>query len=156
MVEFHQTQMTMHRFNMAIWALLGMAVGAMPLLAVTIPVVNSSFESNSNLSYATVIYQQNFAGGNAPLVGTSSTTGGGTWAGANLINLGGNSTGVDGAVSLAFTPQSGFVYELTATINVTATNSSWLGVGFLQDNNTYGFLVSPTTPTALRTDGWQT
>jgi hypothetical protein len=156
MVEFHQTQMTMHRFNMAIWALLGMAVGAMPLLAVTIPVANSSFESNSTLSYATVIYQQNFAGGNAPLVGTSSTTGGGTWAGANLINLGGNSTGVDGAVSLPFTPQSGFVYDLTATIDVTAANGSWVGVGFLESNNAYGFFGSPTTPTALRTSGWQT
>ena len=44
MVEFHQPQMTTQRFNMAIWALLGMAMGAMPLLAVTIPVVNSSFE----------------------------------------------------------------------------------------------------------------
>jgi hypothetical protein len=45
MIEFHQkTQMTTHRFNMLIWALLGMAMGAMPLLAVTIPVVNSSFE----------------------------------------------------------------------------------------------------------------
>ena len=47
MVEFHQPQMTTQRFNMAIWALLGMAMGAMPLLAVTIPVVNSSFESDS-------------------------------------------------------------------------------------------------------------
>ena len=156
MIEFHQkTQMTTHRFNMAIWALLGMAMGAMPLLAVTIPVANSSFESNSTLSYATVIYQQNFTGGNTPIVGTTSTTGGGTWAGANLINLDGNSTAGDGAISLPFTPQSGFVYELTATINVTGANGTWLGVGFLETNSLYGFFGAKTTPTALRTADWQ-
>jgi hypothetical protein len=56
---------------------------------------------------------------------------------------------------LAFTPQSGFVYDLTATINVTAANASWLGVGFLKNNDAYGFFGSPNTPTALRTTGWQ-
>lgn len=66
--------MTTHRFNMAIWALLGMAMGAMPLLAVTIPVVNSSFESNSTLSYATVIYQQDFSGNGSPIAGNPTST----------------------------------------------------------------------------------
>jgi hypothetical protein len=153
MVEFHQPQMTTHRFNMAIWALLGMAMGAMPLLAVTIPVVNPSFESNS-----TLIYEQDFAGGNTPLVGTSSTTGGGSWEGANIINLDGNSTGLDGAISLPFTPQSGFVYELTATIDLTGAPGTWLGVGFLESNSLYGFLppaATVSTPTALRTGDWQ-
>jgi hypothetical protein len=107
-------------------------------------------------AFAAVIYSQTFTGGATSIVGTTSTTGGGTWVGANIINLDGNTTGVDGAVSLAFTPQSGFVYDLTATINVTAANASWLGVGFLETNATYGFFGSPTTPTALRTGGWQT
>jgi hypothetical protein len=101
------------------------------------------------------IYSQTFAA-SPPIVGTTSTTGGGTWAGSNIIDLNGNTTGVDGAVSLPFTPQSGFVYELTATIDVTAANGSWVGVGFLESNNAYGFFGAPTTPTALRTSGWQT
>ena len=107
-------------------------------------------------AFAAVIYSQTFTGGTGALAGTTSTTGGGTWTGANIINLNGNTTGVDGAVSLAFTPQNGFVYDLTATINVTAANGSWLGVGFLENNDAYGFLGSPKTPTALRTGGWQT
>ena len=110
-------------------------------------------------AFAAVIYSQTFTGGAVTLAGTTTTTGGGTWtgAGANIINLDGNTTaGAGGAVSLAFTPQNGFVYDLTATINVTAANGSWLGVGFLENNDAYGFLGSPKTPTALRTGGWQT
>jgi hypothetical protein len=105
---------------------------------------------------ASVIYSQTFTGGAVPLAGTTSTSGGGTWAGDNIINLDGNSTAVGGAISLPFAPQSGFIYDLTATINVTAVNDSWLGVGFLQDNNAYGWFPPANTPAALRTIGWQT
>jgi hypothetical protein len=104
---------------------------------------------------ATAIYSQTFTGGTGALVGTSVTTGDGIWTGANIINRNGNTTGIDGAVSLDFTPESGYVYDLSATINVTAPNGSWLGVGFLQDNNAYGFFGTKTTPTALHTDRWQ-
>jgi hypothetical protein len=110
-------------------------------------------------AFAAVIYSQTFTGDAVTLAGTTTTTGGGTWtrAGANIINLNGNTTaGAGGAVSLAFTPQNGFVYELTATIDVTAANGSWLGVGFLENNDTYGFFGSQITPTALRTSGWLT
>jgi hypothetical protein len=107
-------------------------------------------------AFAAVIYSQTFTGGTGALAGTTSTTGGGTWAGTNIINLNGITTGAGGSISLAFTPQSGFVYDLTATINVTAANDSWLGVGFLENNDAYGFFGSPKTPTALRTDRWQT
>ncbi|MFZ4716515.1 MAG: PEP-CTERM sorting domain-containing protein [Chthoniobacterales bacterium] len=104
---------------------------------------------------ATTIYSQTFTGGTNPLVGTSVTTGDGIWTGANIINRNGNSTGTYGGLSLDFTPESGYVYDLTATINVTAPNGSWLGVGFLQDNNPYGFFGTKTTPTVLGTDRWQ-
>ena len=109
----------------------------------------------TNKASAAVLYSQTFTGGASTLVGTTPTTGGGTWVGANIINLDGNSTGVGDAVSLAFTPTSGFVYDLTATIDVTNANGSWLGVAFLQDNNAYGFFGTQITPTALRTDRWQ-
>jgi hypothetical protein len=102
------------------------------------------------------IYSQTFAGGATPIVGTTSTSGGGTWAGDNIIDLNGNSTAVGGAISLPFAPQSGFIYDLSATINVTTTNDSWLGVGFLQDNSAYGWFPPANTPAALRTIGWQT
>ncbi len=105
-------------------------------------------------AFAAVIYSQTFTGDNSPLVGTTSTTGGGTWVGAGFVGLNGNTVG-GGADSMAFTPQSGFVYDVTATINVTAANGSWVGVGFLETNTTYGFFGSQTTPAALRTTDWQ-
>jgi hypothetical protein len=101
---------------------------------------------------AAVIYSQTFTGGTNTLAGTTSTTGGGTWTGANILNRNGltyPTIGINGAVSLAFTPSSGFVYDLTATINVTAAAANWLGVGFLQDNGVYGFLGETPTPMAL-------
>ena len=108
---------------------------------------------------AAVIYSQTFTGGTGALAGTTSTTGNGTWtpdiAISSVVNRNGITTAQYGSISLAFTPQSGFVYDLTATINVTAANSSWLGVAFLQDNNPYGFFGTKTTPAALRTDRWQ-
>jgi hypothetical protein len=102
---------------------------------------------------AATIYSQTFTGGTNPLVGTSVTTGDGIWTGANIINRNGNSTGIDGGLSLDFTPESGYVYDLTATINVTAVNGSWIGVGFLPNNATFGWF--PSNPAALRTADWQ-
>ena len=103
---------------------------------------------------ATVIYSQTFTGGTGALVGTSVTTGDGIWTGAGFLNLNGAAAG-GGADSLAFTPSSGFVYDLTATINVTAVNSSWIGVAFMKDNNTYGWYPPASTPAALHTADWQ-
>jgi hypothetical protein len=108
----------------------------------------------SDAAAQVVIYSQDFTGGPSALAGTTSTTGGGTWVGNGIVRLDGITAGA-GADSLAFTPQNGFVYNLTATINVTAANGSWIGVGFLESNGTYGFFGSQTTPTALRDTGWQ-
>jgi hypothetical protein len=113
---------------------------------------------------AATIYSQTFTGGTDPLAGTAPTVGTGTWTPnipeISVIDLNGNTTEQYGSISLAFTPQSGFVYDLTATINVTAANGSWLGVGFLENNDAYGFLgvpnVSNNKPAALRRGGdWQ-
>ena len=103
-------------------------------------------------AFAAVIYSQTFTGGTGALAGTTSTTGGGTWTGDNIINRDGALVGGWGAVSLAFTPSSGLVYELTATIP-SQYWGSWIGVGFLPDNSLYGW--SPSNPVALRTAGWQ-
>jgi hypothetical protein len=107
---------------------------------------------------AAVIYSQTFTGGTGALAGTTTTTGNGTWtpnAISSVVDRNGNTTAQYGSISLAFTPQSGFVYDLTATINVTDANGSWLGVGFLQDNDAYGFFGTKNNPAALRTAGWQ-
>jgi hypothetical protein len=104
---------------------------------------------------AATIYSQTFTGGTNPLVGTSVTTGDGIWTGANIIDRNGNSTGIGGALSLDFTPESGYVYDLSATINLTGAVGTWEGVGFLTSNSEYGFLGAKNTPTALRTDRWQ-
>jgi hypothetical protein len=112
---------------------------------------------------ATTIYSQTFTGGAGTLAGTTSTTGSGTWAGGNILDLNGNTyatPGINGAVSLPFTPSSGFVYDLSATISMSPA-ANWLGVAFLQDNAVYGFFGSKDTPTALRRNagggdqGWE-
>jgi hypothetical protein len=103
---------------------------------------------------ATTIYSQTFNGGTDALVTTTPTTGAGTWTGDNIINRNGELAGGWGAVSLAFTPTSGLLYELTATIS-SQYWGSWIGVGFLPDNSLYGW--SPNNPVALRTTtGWGT
>jgi hypothetical protein len=103
---------------------------------------------------ATTIYSQTFNGGTGSLVTTTPTTGAGTWTGENIINRNGLLEGGWGAVSLAFTPTSGLLYELTATIS-SQYWGSWIGVGFLPDNSLYGW--SPENPVALRTaTGWGT
>lgn len=107
----------------------------------------------SDAAAQVVIYSQDFTGGPSPLAGTTSTTGGGTWVGNGIVRLDGITAGA-GADSLAFTPQSGFVYNLTATISITSPDP-WIGVGFLESNGTYGFFGSQITPTALRTADWQ-
>jgi hypothetical protein len=106
----------------------------------------------TNKASAVTIYSQTFTGGTGALVSTTSTTGGGTWAGDNIINRNGLLEGQWGAASLAFTPTSGLVYELTANIS-SQYWGSWIGVGFLPDNSLYGW--SPNNPVALRTDVWQ-
>jgi hypothetical protein len=108
----------------------------------------------TNKASAVTIYSQTFTGGTNALVGTTSTTGAGTWTGDNIINQNGELAGGWGAISLAFTPTSGLLYELTATISDQVWGS-WIGVGFLPDNSLYGW--SPNNPVALRTTtGWGT
>jgi hypothetical protein len=108
-------------------------------------------------AFAGDIYTQTFVGGNTPIVGTTPTTGAGTWTGDNILNRNGLLEGGWGAVSLAFTPTSGLVYELTATISDQYWGS-WIGVGFLPDNSLYGWNdSSPKNPVVLRTaTGWGT
>jgi len=113
-------------------------------------------EGTSKVS-AAVIYSQTFTGGTGALATTTPTTGTGTWTGDNIISRNGELAGGWGAISLAFTPTSGLVYELTATISDQYWGS-WIGVGFLPDNSLYGWNdSSPKNPVALRTTtGWGT
>ena len=105
-----------------------------------------------------VIYSQDFPLNGNPLLGTTSTVGGGTWTGNNLFNIAGYTTGSSGAIALAFTPVSGKIYDLTATINIANANESWIGAGFLSTiNDAYGFTGSPNSSAAIRNGGaWTT
>jgi hypothetical protein len=109
---------------------------------------------------ASVIYSQDFSTGTgSPLLGTPSTVGGGTWSGNSLFNTAGYTTGDGGAIALAFNPVSGFIYDLTATININPLTTTWIGAGFLPSTgaDAYSFLATPNTPTAVRNgDTWST
>jgi hypothetical protein len=100
---------------------------------------------------ANTIFSQTFNGGSGSLLNTTPTTGSGTWTGDGILNRNGALAG-RGTDVLAFTPTSGLVYDLTATIN--ATSGTWIGVGFLKDSGIYGWF--PSNPTLLNTaTQWQ-
>jgi hypothetical protein len=110
----------------------------------------------------TVIYSETFGGDSSTdLNGTSldvasgyaGGTLGATWAASGNWNKDGvfaYDTGPDdgGTALLPFTPQSGFIYTLSANnIGVAATNSTWIGIGF-----TYGVGSDWSDPVASTTD----
>ena len=107
---------------------------------------------------AVTVFSQDFPLIGDPLLGTTSTVGGGTWSGANLFNIAGYTQETGGAIALAFTPVSGKIYDLTATINIADAKGSWIGAGFLSTiNDAYGFTGSPNSSAAIRNDGaWTT
>lgn len=114
---------------------------------------------------ATTIYSHGFGGlATDTLNGVTpdTTTGANTWVASSAFNADGSaaartSTGNE-AAWLAFTPQSGFVYTLTAVMgqDVLAAgsvvlNGSWMAMGFSADDTTSTFFGSPnnTSPWAL-------
>jgi hypothetical protein len=53
--------------------------------------------------------------------------------------INGSSGGVNGSATLAFTPQSGFIYTLTASFNeVTSTGNNWVALGFTEGQTSAG------------------
>lgn len=109
---------------------------------------------------AAIILSQDFSTGDgSALLGTTSTVGNTTWSGNSLLNTAGYTLSDGGAIGLAFTPVSGKIYDLTATINIAPANTTWIGAGFLPSTgaDAYSFLATPNTPTAVRNgDAWST
>jgi hypothetical protein len=77
---------------------------------------------NASAQYQQVIYQQPFAGSSAPLTGEPVTIGSGFWGDqTGRFKLDGSVAGVwFSSATLPFTPESGFVYTLEATLNATS------------------------------------
>jgi hypothetical protein len=96
---------------------------------------------------AAVIYSESFDG-SGDLNGTTTTVGGGTWAASGDWNengtVGDASTdkGNNDHAFLAFTPEAGNVYTLSATLTQ-PTSGSWLAIGFTETANTTGTDADP-------------
>lgn len=115
-------------------------------------------------THGATIYSHGFGGLDTdPLNGVTpdTTTGGATWTASTAWNADGTaasrtSSGGDSAW-LAFTPQSGFVYTLTAVMGQDVINDgapingSWMALGFSASNTTDTFFGDPndTSPWAL-------
>jgi hypothetical protein len=87
---------------------------------------------------AATIFEDTFTGGTADLNGKvpASTTGGAAWIAANNFDLDGSFDGSGGTATLAFTPSSGFVYTLDASITGISGDGNWLALGFANGQNT--------------------
>ena len=96
---------------------------------------------------ADVIYSDSFPGGpSAALNGSSPAINvtGGTWNAPTAPSAGGwaadgsttNTASGDQVAYLSFTPTSGNVYTLSATLNPTGNDGNWLGLGFSTTNST--------------------
>ena len=90
---------------------------------------------------ASTIYNETFSGlSTTDLNGTApdTTTGGEVWSASTDWNKDGSTdaaAGSDDNAFLAFTPTSGNVYTLSATL-ATPSGSSWAAIGFVEESNT--------------------
>jgi hypothetical protein len=125
---------------------------------------------------AATIYSETFSGaGTADLNGTApdSTTDGNTWTASSLWNKDGtvDAGSGDHNAFLAFTPNAGNVYTLSATLD-TPSGASWAAIGFVEGANVstdfWQNITSATVPWVLyrsstnvdsfigRVDNWTT
>lgn len=103
-------------------------------------------------SAAITIYHESFSGGAVALDGSTPdiTTGGNTWSSSGWLQDGtifnrGTTAGAESGW-LPFTPQSGTVYTLTATLdatNISSQNGSWTAIGFAAGSATNTFFGAP-------------
>jgi hypothetical protein len=77
---------------------------------------------NASAQYPEAIYQQPFTGNSNPLTGEPVSTGSGFWSDqTGRFKLNGSVAGVwFSSATLPFTPKSGYVYELVATLSATS------------------------------------
>jgi len=99
---------------------------------------------------ATIIYSDPLNGSSAGLNGTSPDDRGGTgtadWTANSRFNQDGSLTGGsgNGAAWLPFTPAQGFIYTLSADVNVGDNeNDRWISLGFGDQNSDAAFFSDP-------------
>ena len=110
---------------------------------------------------AAVIYSESFDG-SGDLDGTTTTVGGGTWAAAldwnedGTVDAGSGTADIDNDDSafLAFTPEAGKIYTLSATLTQPSL-PAWLAIGFTESSDlTTDFWKNGAAPWVLyRTTG---
>jgi hypothetical protein len=100
---------------------------------------------------ATILAQEDFAGTSADLGGTAADVGG-TWQATTNYNADGSLTSVaaGGSAILAFTPASGFMYEVSATVTLASSASTGIGIGFANKLESAWASNTPASNNALR------
>ncbi len=112
---------------------------------------------------ASVIYSDNFPGSStAALDGTSPATDAtaATWSAPLALSSGGwaangstTNTSTNADALLSFTPVSGNVYTLSATLDPTGLNSNWIALGFADANSSTPMYTSGGPWTIVRGNG---
>ena len=85
---------------------------------------------------AGVIYSDDFSG-TGSLNGTTTDVGGGLWQSNNNYSATGAITSGAGSATIAFTPETGMIYTLSADVTLTNTDTNWFGIGFADRVDTY-------------------
>ncbi len=93
----------------------------------------------ASVSQAEIIYQDDFSGGTGDINGQAPDIGANNWVASATFNADGsidNTATTGSSMTLAFTPDDGFIYTLDASISGIVGNTNWFGLGFANGQST--------------------
>ncbi|WP_269542001.1 PEP-CTERM sorting domain-containing protein [Cerasicoccus fimbriatus] len=120
-----------------------------PHLAIRCITISSAFFAYATAAHAVFLYQDSFSGSSATalnttapvantgvILGANHGTSNANWnADVSWKADGSNALTNDGSAFLPFTPQNGFIYDLSLQVDPTAGGSDWMAIAFTQSAN---------------------